>query len=59
MCGAVDALIRVFFASALVGNEWPVSRLCHFTHEEMVMVTHWTGARVGPHNRFGRREENT
>jgi hypothetical protein len=37
-----------FLTSALVGDEWPVSRPGRFTPEERAPGTHWIGGWVGP-----------
>jgi hypothetical protein len=42
------AKVHVFFASALVGVEWSVSRPCRLIPCERATGTHWTQDWVGP-----------
>jgi hypothetical protein len=37
----VHVHIHAFLTLALVGDEWPASRLCRFTPEKRVSSTHW------------------
>jgi hypothetical protein len=46
--GVVDIQIHVFLTSALVGEEWSVSRLDRFTSGERAPSTHWIRVWVGP-----------
>jgi hypothetical protein len=45
--GGADAYIRIFLTSALVGDEWSVSRPGRFTPGERGLVAHWIGGSVG------------
>jgi hypothetical protein len=46
--GRVDVQIRVFYTSALVGEEWSASRPCCFNPGERASGSHWTGSWVDP-----------
>jgi hypothetical protein len=46
--GGVDVQIHVFLTSALVGDEWSVSRPTRFTSEERAPSTHSIGDWMDP-----------
>jgi hypothetical protein len=37
---------RRFLSSSLIGDEWSISHLCHFSREENTPGTHWAGGWV-------------
>jgi hypothetical protein len=46
----VDVKIHIFLTSALVGEEWLVSRTCRFTSGEIARGTVWIGGWVDARN---------
>jgi hypothetical protein len=46
--GGVDVEIHIFLTSALVGDEWSVSRTYRFTPGKEPPVTHFIGGWVDP-----------
>jgi hypothetical protein len=48
---------QMFLTSALVGGEWSISHLCHFTPGERVYSNNWVGEWVDPRAGLGDKEK--